>query len=115
MRKKDEFVIVLDYLPYGYPLEGKMHPVVQAIGEEHFSLLELAPIRGASFDLKEKVYIGPDKREKIYYIIGRLNKEKLTETAKIQLQDFIGQVALGYLLALPKYAFLQLFSDLVCC
>jgi putative nucleotide binding protein len=83
---------VLDYLPYGYPLEGKMRPVVQAIGEQFFSLLELAPVRGVSFNLKEKVYIGPDKRDKIYYIIGRLKSEKLTETAKIQLQEFIGKI-----------------------
>lgn len=89
MKKKDDFAIVLDFLPYGYPLEGKMRPVVQAIGEEHFSLLELAPVRGQSFVLKEKVYIGPEKRDKIYYIVGRLIKDKLTETAKIQLQEFI--------------------------
>jgi len=92
MKKKDDYAIVLDYLPYGYPLEGKMQPVVQAIGEMHLSLLELAPIRGSSFTLKEKVYIGPEKRDKIYYIVGRLRKEKLTEAAKIQLQEFIAQV-----------------------
>jgi putative nucleotide binding protein len=92
MKKKDNHAIVLDYLPYGYPLEGKMRPVVQAIGEEHLSLLELAPVRGASFNLKEKVYIGPDKRDKIYYIVGRLGREKLTETAKIQLQEFVEKI-----------------------
>ncbi len=91
-KKKDNYAIVLDFLPHGYPLEGKMRPIVQAIGEEFFSLLELAPTRGASFDPKEKVYIGPEKRDKIYYIIGRLRKEKLTEAAKIQLQDFVSQV-----------------------
>ena len=53
---------------------------------------ELAPIRGSSFNLKERVYIGPEKRDKIYYIVGRLRKEKLTETAKIQLQEFVGKV-----------------------
>ena len=93
MKKKDDFAIVLDYLPYGYPLEGKMKPVVQAVGQEHLSLLELAPIRGTSFTLKEKVYIGPEKRDKIYYIVGRLRKDKITETAKMQLQEFITQVA----------------------
>ena len=92
MKKKDDYAIVLEYLPYGYPLEGKMQPVVQAIGEKYFSLLELAPIRGASFTLKERVYIGPEKRDKIYYIIGRLKKENLTEVAKIQLQEFIKQI-----------------------
>jgi putative nucleotide binding protein len=92
MARKDEYAIVLDYLPHGYPLEGKMRPVVQAIGSEYFSLLELAPTRGATFELKEKVYIGPEKRDKIYYIVGRLQETKLTENAKIQLQEFIENV-----------------------
>ena len=89
MIKKDDYAYVLDYLPNGYPLEGRMRPVVQAVGERHLSLLELAPVRGAPIDIKEKVYIGPEKRDKIYYIIGRLHVEKMTETAKIQLQEFI--------------------------
>lgn len=92
MSKKDDYAIVLDYLPYGYPLEGKMKPVVQAIGETHFSLLELAPVRGVAIETKEKVYIGPEKRDKIYYIIGRLREEKLTENAKIQLKEFVAKV-----------------------
>lgn len=87
--KRDDYAIVLDFLAYGYPLEGKMTPLVQAVGENHFSLLELIPSKGQTFTLNEKVYIGPDKRDKIYYIRGRLPKEKLTETAKIQLQKFI--------------------------
>ncbi len=92
MTKKDDFVIVLDYLPYGYPLEGKMMPVVQAIGEKFFALLELAPIRGSSFTLDERIYIGPEKRDKINHIIGRLSGEKLTEQAKAKLQEFIANV-----------------------
>ena len=89
MMRKDEFALVLDYLAHGYPMEGNMKPVVQAIGLTHLSLLELAPVRGAQIEVKEKVYIGSEKRDKIYYIIGRLRIEKLTETAKIQLQEFV--------------------------
>ncbi len=89
MIKKDDYVYVLDYLPNGYPLEGNMRPVVQAIGEKYLALLELAPVRGAIIAVKEKVYIGPEKRDKIYNIIGRLHVDKMTETAKIQLQEFI--------------------------
>jgi len=92
IKKKDDYAFVLDYLPYGYPLEGKMNPIVQAVGENHLSLLELVPSKGASFVLDEKVYIGPDKRDKIYFIKGRLPQEKLTETAKIQLQKLIEKV-----------------------
>ena len=87
--EKEEYAIVLEYLPNGYPLEGKMMPVVQAIGETNFTLLELVPRRGISLEIGEQVYIGEGKRSKIYYILGKLNKEKLTETAKEQLKEFI--------------------------
>lgn len=92
MTEKEEYALVLDYLPYGYPMSKKMIPVAQAIGEKTLALLELVPRRGISLSQKEKVYIGPDKRDKIYYIAGRLQTERLTETAKIQLQEFIGGV-----------------------
>lgn len=92
IKKKDDHAIVLDYLPNGYPLEGKMTSIVQAIGEEHLSLLELVPNRGQTFEVNEKVYIGPEKRDKIYYIRGRLPNDRLTESAKIQLQKFIEKV-----------------------
>ena len=89
---KEEHAIVLEYLPNGYPLEGKMMPIVQAIGEINFTLLELVPRRGVSFEIGEKVYIGEGKRPKIYYILGKLNPEKITESAKSQLQEFIKKV-----------------------
>ncbi|MBM3232665.1 DUF655 domain-containing protein [Candidatus Pacearchaeota archaeon] len=89
MAEKEEFAIILDYLPYGYPMGGKMNPVAQAIGEKNLTLLELIPRRGVTLETKEKVYIGPEKRDKIYFISGRLPKEKLTETAKAQLQEYV--------------------------
>ena len=89
MEGKEEKAIVLDFLPHGYPLEGKMVPIAQGIGTQYFTLLQLVPRRGVTLQLKEEVYIGSGKREKIAYIYGRLPKSKLTETAKIQLEEFI--------------------------
>jgi putative nucleotide binding protein len=86
---KEEHAIVLDFLPHGYPLEKKMMPIAQAIGEKNLTLLELVPRRGISMEIGEKVYIGEGKRDKVYYILGRLKREKLTETGKQQLQEFI--------------------------
>ncbi|HKL23797.1 MAG TPA: DUF655 domain-containing protein [Candidatus Nanoarchaeia archaeon] len=86
---KEDYAIILDYLPNGYPLEGKNMPLAQAVGEKHLTLLEVIPRRGVSLEIGEKVYIGNGKREKIYYIQGRLKREKLTETAKEQLQEVI--------------------------
>jgi putative nucleotide binding protein len=92
MKEKEKYAIILDYLPYGYPLEGKMMPIAQAMGKENLTLLQLVPRRGVTLELKEEVYIGEGKRDKIYYILGRLPKEKLTETAKMQLRDFISKL-----------------------
>ncbi|PIN91031.1 DUF655 domain-containing protein [Candidatus Pacearchaeota archaeon CG10_big_fil_rev_8_21_14_0_10_32_14] len=87
--EKEEYAIILEYLPNGYPLEGKMMPIAQAVGETNMILLELAPRKGVNLDVGEQVYIGEGKRDKIYYILGRLKKEKLTETAKDRLEEFI--------------------------
>lgn len=92
--EKEEYAIVLEYLPNGYPLEGKMVPLAQAIGKKNLILLELVPRRGVSLSIGEEVYIGEGKRDKVYYILGRLKREKLTEGGKGQLQEFIRKVVL---------------------
>ncbi len=86
---KEETVTILDFLPYGYPLENKMMPLAQAVGPENFTLLQIVPRRGEKFEVGEEVYIGEGKREKVQYILGRCPREKLTETAKLQLQEII--------------------------
>ena len=86
---KEENAIILDYLPYGYPLEKKMMPIAQAIGTKGFTLLQLVPRRGVKLEVDEEVYIGEGKRDKVYYILGRIPENKLTETAKEQLHNFI--------------------------
>jgi putative nucleotide binding protein len=90
--KKEEVAFVLDYLPYGYPLENKMLPLAQAIGKRNLTLLQIVPRRGMTFELNEEVYIGDGKREKVLYILGRLPREKLTETAKLQLRGFVEKI-----------------------
>ncbi len=90
--EKEEHAIVLDYLPNGYPLERKMMPIAQAIGEKNLILLELVPRRGATLEIGERVYIGEGKRDKVYYILGRLQKDKFTESSKEQLERFIEKI-----------------------
>ena len=86
---REEKAIILEYLPNGYPLEKKRMPLAQAVGANNLTLLELVPRREVSLEIGEEVYIGEGKRDKIYYILGRLKREKLTESAKIQLQEVI--------------------------
>ena len=55
MIEKEENAIILDYLPYGYPLEKKMMPIAQAIGVKKFTLLQLIPRRGVKLEVAEEV------------------------------------------------------------
>ena len=87
--KKEDYATILEFLPHGYPLEKRMIPIVQAVGEENLTLLELVPRKGIILEIGEKVYIGEGRRDKIYYILGRLPREKITEAGKSQLQDVI--------------------------
>ncbi len=89
---KEEYAIILDYLPNGYPLDTrpshKKTPIAQAIGKEYFILLELVPKKGVSLQSSQEVYLGEGKREEIHHILGRINLNKLTQTARTEL-DFI--------------------------
>jgi len=90
---KEEYVIVLDYLPHGYTMDRRpLHmktAIAQAIGKSQLVLLELVPKRGEALQPHEEVYIGEGKRDKIHHIIGRIPLSKLTETAKSELNFII--------------------------
>jgi len=94
--KKEETVIVLDFLPNGYPFDERpmymKTPVAQAIGKNHFVLLELVPKKGIHLQPYEEVYIGEGKRDKIHHIIGRLTPDKLTHTAKTEVELVIKEI-----------------------
>ncbi len=87
---REDHAIVLDFLPYGYPLENRRMPLAQAIGTSGFTLLQLVPRRGEKFEIGEKVYIGDGKRDKVQYILGRCPREKLTDAAREELREFVG-------------------------
>ena len=95
-RTREETAIVLDFLPNGYshderPLYMKT-PVAQAMGKEHFVLLELVPKKGIHLQPFEEVYIGEGKRDKIHHIVGKMGTAKLTSTAKSELEFVIKDV-----------------------
>ncbi len=96
-KAKEETVIVLDLLPNGYPLDPRPShrktPIVQAIGKEHFVLLELVPKKEVlNMQPGEEVYIGEGKRDKIHHILGKLPMSKLTATAKSELEFIIKDI-----------------------
>jgi len=93
---KEETAIVLDFLPNGYPFDERPSymktPIAQAIGKEHFVLLELVPKKDIHLQPYEEVYIGEGKRDKIHHIVGKLPISKLTATGKNELEFIIRDI-----------------------
>ncbi|MFH1398586.1 MAG: DUF655 domain-containing protein [Candidatus Woesearchaeota archaeon] len=95
-KTKEEWGIVLDFLPNGYPFDKRPShiktPIVQAIGKQRFVLLELVPKKGIMLQPHEEVYIGEGKRDKIHHIIGKLDFNRMTSTARSELQYIIKEL-----------------------
>lgn len=96
MATKEEYAIVLDFLPNGYPDDPRpmfrKTPVVQAIGKTHFALLELVPKKDVFLKPGDEVYIGEGKREQIHHVIGKLEYSKLTGTAQTELEALLNKL-----------------------
>lgn len=94
---KEEVAIVLDFLPNGYPFEktsGMKSPIAQALGKNHFTLLELIPKKGIFLQPYEEIYIGEGKRDKVHHIKGRLSMSNLTRTARSEIDYVIKDIVL---------------------
>ena len=93
---KEEYVIVLDFLPNGYPFDKRpMHrktAIAQAIGKEHFTLLELVPKKDVFLQPRQEVYIGEGKRDEVHHILGKIDIDKLTATGRAELDYTIKEI-----------------------
>ena len=91
---REDKAIVLDYLEHGYPFEyGSLKTsIVQALGTEHLTILELIPKKGVQLQPHQEVYIGDGKRDEIHHIKGRIPTEKLTGTARTNLIHIVEEV-----------------------
>lgn len=93
---KEERAVILDFLPNGYPFDRrpihKKTAIAQAIGKNRFTLLELVPKKGVVLKLMQEVSIGPDKREEINHVQGKLPLHKLTGTAKQELEFVVQEI-----------------------
>jgi len=95
-KPKEEYAIVLDFLPNGYSNDDrpmfKKTPIVQAIGKNNFTLLELVPKKDIFLQPSEIVYIGDKERDKIHHINGRLSLNRLTPTAKAEIEHIVFKI-----------------------
>ena len=86
-KRYEEFAYVLDFIQRGRSsiIKGREGPIVQVLGEERLTLLELLAVENEDFETGEKLRIGREGRAKILSVFGKLAYEDLTSEAKAQL------------------------------
>ena len=93
-RKFEEYAYILDYIQNGKSSLVRMRDgvIIHAISEEHLTLLELLGINTEKFSIGERVYIGKDGREKIISVLGRLDYNHISQSAKNELPTVIEKI-----------------------
>lgn len=90
-RKYEEYTYVLDFTLRGKSntVRGREGIIIQAIGEERLTLLELLGVQNMSFEVGERVYIGREGRNKVMSVLGRLDYPNITQSAKNELPNIV--------------------------
>ncbi|HLC47479.1 MAG TPA: DUF655 domain-containing protein [Candidatus Norongarragalinales archaeon] len=92
MFRKEEYGLVLDYLPHGKAGEGKQEPTAQVIGDAYFTLLEVVLKPNITVTPFERVYIGKSVRDKVERIKLRLVYKDLTNVAQQEAEKAIRKI-----------------------
>ncbi len=95
-RKYEEYAYVLDYTQRGKSttVRGREGLIIQGIGEEHLTLLELLGIQNMNFEVGERVYIGREGRDKVMSVLGRLEYNNISQSAKNDLPTIVERIVL---------------------
>lgn len=95
-RRYEEYAFVLDYnlRSKSITVKGREGLILQAIGEGRLTLLELLGIQNANFEIGERVYIGREGRNKILSVLGKLEYNAVSASAKNDLPNIIDKIVL---------------------
>ena len=95
-RRFEEYAYVLHFTPQGSSkvVRGRTGNIVEAIGENYFTLLELLAFPNITFEVGERVYIGKDRRDKIISVLGKLRYQDLSPAAKNELLNVIEMIVI---------------------
>jgi putative nucleotide binding protein len=107
--KREEVARVLDYLPFGRAPDSRSYqkqPLVQAIGESNFVLMEMTPKNGVVPAAGTRVYIGGGGRDVIDHVNRRIDYSELSNGAKLELPFEIQRTVLD-----NEARFVRFFND----
>jgi putative nucleotide binding protein len=96
-RKYEEYAYVLDFTPRGKSItvRGREGVIIQAIGEERLTLLELLGVQNVSVEIGERLYIGREGRDKVASVLGRLEYNDVSQAAKNELPNIVEKIVVA--------------------
>jgi putative nucleotide binding protein len=96
-RRYEEYAYVLDFTQRAKSttVRGREGMIIQAIGEERLTLLELLGSQNMSIDVAERVYIGREGRDKVMSVLGRLEYNSISQSAKNELPSVIEKIVIA--------------------
>lgn len=96
-RRYEEYAYVLDFTQRAKSstVRGREGMIIQAIGEERLTLLELLGTQNMSIDVAERVYIGREGRDKVMSVLGRLEYNSISQSAKNELPSIIEKIVIA--------------------
>jgi putative nucleotide binding protein len=96
-RRYEEYAYVLDFTQRAKSttVRGREGMIIQAIGEERLTLLELLGSQNMSIDVAERVYIGREGRDKVMSVLGRLEYNSISQSAKNELPSIIEKIVIA--------------------
>ncbi len=95
-RRYEEYAYVLDFTQRAKSstVRGKEGMIIQAVGEERLTLLELLGAQNLSVEIGERVYIGREGRDKVMSVLGRLEYESISQSAKNELPSVVEKIVI---------------------
>ncbi len=96
-RKYEEYAYILDFTPRGKSItvRGREGVIIQAIGEERLTLLELLGVQNANVEIGERLYIGREGRDKVASVLGRLEYNDVSQTSKNELPTIVEKIVVA--------------------
>ena len=76
-------------------VRGREGIIIQSLGEERLTLLELLGVQNMNFEVGERVYIGREGRDKVMSVLGRLEYNEISQSAKNELPSIVLKIVVA--------------------
>jgi putative nucleotide binding protein len=93
-RRYEEYAYVLDFVERGksQTVRGREGIILTALGEDRLTLLEILGAENSTFEVGERIYIGKEGRTKVQSVLGKLDYEKISQTAQTEIVGVVQKI-----------------------